>query len=182
MKRLGIFFLAMLTLGTLAWAGSSTFLGSTVASGSLSAPSGTTGGYDLPQPGSLKSLTVTASDVRDGSVGDTLDSVLVVNAYAWCYPGTQNARSASGSLPSSTTLAPDGGGGWSRLPALDVRMGITDAGTGIAGTGTMGALSGMATLSTPGIDCSRIAYSTDSVNASWDGGTLVYRLGVSAQY
>jgi hypothetical protein len=162
--------LSVVLVSSLAWA-SAALLGSTVSNGNsvIPVPSGASAGFPLVNPGSITAFNVTIADVRDGSVGDTLDSVLAATAFAWCLPGTFN-------------LQEDGGAGWARMPELDLQMRITDAGTGVGGTGEHAALNGTARASTvggnTGVNCSRIAYTAGSVNASWDGGSLVYRLSV----
>lgn len=166
-SKLPLIVIMLFTVG-LAWAGGS-LLGSNIGTGT--APSSSTAGYALKAAGyTPKGITVTVSDVRDGSVGDALDSVLTVDAYAWCYNASTVGSASTGGAES----------GWSRMPSLDLSMRVSDAGTGVASTGYHAGLSSTATIST-GIDCSRIYYTTGNVNLSYDAGTLVHRVTVTSQ-
>ena len=161
MKRFALSAVLALT-ATLALAGNS-YLGtltSPASTGGVSVPDAPTDGFALKHPRELKGFVVTVADVRDGSVGDGLDAILTVDTYAWCY----NARNA----------APDGGGGWARMAALDVSLRITDGGTGAGTAGVPSSQSGLTAALpgvSPGIDCTRIYYTTGGLNLPWDGGT-----------
>lgn len=161
MKKLALLCLLCLT-ASIAWAG--TFLGTYY--GTSTPPTSSTAGYAVLYP-TTRGMTVIATDVRDGSAGDALDSMLTLNAYAWCY----NANAASA-----------GANGWVRTPALDIRTSIADAGTGVTSDGVHNALSGSVTLTSPAtVDCSRIYY-TDDVNIGYDAGVLVHRLTITDQH
>lgn len=152
MKRFALLCIFVLT-ATLAWAGTG-YLGTTTSASStvgVAEPTASTDGYAIQYAQSVKGFSVTVADQRDGSVGDALDAILKVQAFAWCY----NTRTAL----------------WTRLPALDVALEITDGGTGAGTAGLPASQTGIAYLTQPGLECSRIAYSTGVLNLPWDGGT-----------
>lgn len=160
------FLLALTFLLSLATFAANSVLGSyNLTAGSATPPSSSTDGYALAG-GQAKGFTVTVADVRDGSVGDALDQVSTVDAYAWCYNSTQ--------------------GRWARATQLDLSMRMTDGGTGVASAGfpagqtaTTTWSSSASNVSVGAFDCSRIYYTTGNVNLSYDGGSLVHRVTIT---
>jgi hypothetical protein len=146
--------LSVAAIAANATAGSQNNTGTTAAEPTLS----TQGIALVGDTSATKRVTLVATDVRDGSVGDGLDELSVLQAQAYCY-NPDRAR-------------------WTRQPDLDFAL---DGGaiSGVAGDGSPAGVTGSVTVNN--LPCSRIYYRTTGVNLAFDAGALVHQLTVIQQ-
>lgn len=166
MKIMHWLIIASLALATLALAEETSY--TLTSSTQATAPSGASQtGASAAIANGWKGVGVAIYDVRDGGNYDNNLIFSQVRAWAWVY--------------NSTYLAPDGGNGWVRFPALDVQ-GPADAGAG----GVYGVYLSAAPVVDSALINQRLYYTTENITAAnLDGGadiTPVHRVTINTLY